>query len=68
MRRQSSPADRSGEAKLIEPLGIVIDDAACQHLPLPGVGRNFKSLELAHDFERATLARDLSSRRHMLPV
>ncbi len=68
MRRQASPADCSGEAKLIEPLGIVVGDAAGQNLPLPGVGGNFKSLKLAHDFERGALALNLSSRRHMLPA
>ena len=68
MRRQPSPADGAGQAELIEPGGIVIRDAPRQNLALPGIGGNFKSLQLAQNLERGALALHLSARRHMLPA
>ena len=68
MRRQPSPTHCPGETKLIQPFGIVVHDAARQHLPLPRIRRNLKALQLPQHFERAALARDLRSRRHMLPA
>ena len=68
MRRQPSPADRSGKAKLIQPFGIVVRNAPCQHLPLPGVGGNFKSLQLAKYLKRGALALHLRSQGNMLPA
>src|SRR5262249_39073209 len=40
MRRKPAPADGSGKTKFIEPLGIVVSDAASQNMPLPGVSWN----------------------------
>ncbi len=68
MRRQASPADRTGKAKLVEPLGIVVGDAPPQDLPLPGIGRNLKSLQLAQHIERGPFTLDLRFRRDMLPA
>ena len=65
MRRETSPAHGSGEAKLVEPFGIVVGDAPRQHLPLPCIRRNFKALQLPHHFERAALAAHLrTAARH----
>src|SRR5215470_10562478 len=65
---EASPTDRTGQAELIEPLGIVIGDTPCEDLPLPCVGGNFESLELSEDFERGTLTLRLRSRGDMLPA
>ena len=67
MRRQPSPADYAGQAKLVQPLGVVIRDASGKDLPLPGIRRNFKSLQLTKDVEQGALALDLGSGRDMLP-
>ena len=68
MRGQPSPAHRSGQAKLVEPLGIVVGDATRQHLTLPRVSWNFESLQLAKNFQRRALALNLRSGRDMLPT
>src|SRR5579872_1136372 len=68
MRRQASPADSASEAKLVEPSGIVICDAASQYLALPGVGGNLEALKLAEDVERGTFAEDLCAGSDMLPA
>ena len=68
MRRQPSPADRTGETKLVEPFRIVVGNAPRQNLPLPGVGGNFESLATAAG-HRAWRARPAPvSRRNMLPA
>src|ERR1700757_566726 len=67
MRRQPPPSHRSRQAKLIQPLRIVIRHPARQHLPLPRIRRNFKPLQLLQDFHRPALARSLRSRSHVLP-
>ena len=68
MGRESSPTHRAGETKLIQPFGIVIDDAASQHLPLPCICRNLEPLQLPKHFERAALSRDLRSWSNVLPL
>ena len=68
MRRQPSPTHRPGQAKLVKPFRIVIHNAPRQHLPLPGIRRNLKPLQLPQHFQRAPLARNLRPRRHMLPA
>src|SRR4029077_10839792 len=67
MRRQSPPSHRSRQAKLIQPLRIVIRHPPRQHLPFPRIRRNFKPLQLSQGFHRSALARRLRSRSHMLP-
>src|SRR5258708_19562568 len=52
MRRQPSPTHRTGQAKLVEPFGIVIHNAASQHLPLPRLPPNLKSFPLPPHFQR----------------
>src|SRR5262249_35685912 len=68
MRRKTSPSDRSGEAELVKDLRIVVADPAGQNLPFPGTGGDFESLQLAEDFERATLVAKLRSGGHVLPA
>ena len=68
MRRQAAPANRAGQAKLIERSGIVAVDARGQDLLLPGICRNFETLQLTHDFQQSALAGGLRLRRHMLPA
>ncbi len=68
MRRQPSPTDRAGKTKLIEPLGIVIDNPTTQDLPLPGIGGNLKSLQLAQHLERGAFPLNLRSRCDVLPA
>jgi hypothetical protein len=46
MRRQPAPADRAGQAKLIQHSRIVLVHAPRQNLLLPGIGRNFETLQL----------------------
>src|SRR5215469_2967362 len=53
MRRKPSPADGSSQAKLVEPLWIVVSDTAREDLPLPRICGNLEALQLAQDFERA---------------
>ncbi len=59
MRREPSPAHRTGEAELVEPLGIVIGDASGKDVSLPGIGGNFKTLQLTKNFQRPSLADEL---------
>src|SRR5215469_4863401 len=68
MRGQTSPAHGAGEEKLIEPLGIVVRYAPAQYLPLPGIGGNFKTLQLPQHLKRCALASDLGPGRDMLPA
>ena len=68
MRREASPADRAGEAELIENLGRVAGDAALQDLPLPGIRRRLETLELAEDFQHAALAGQLRAGSEVLPA
>ena len=68
MRRQASPADGAGQAQLIERSGIVVVHAARQNLLLPGVRRNFETLQLAQHFQQSALAGELRLRRHVLPA
>src|SRR5579863_7738859 len=67
VRRQSSPTDRSRQAKLIQPLRIVIRNPPRQNLPLPSIRRNLESLQLLQNFQRASFTRCLRPRSHMLP-
>src|SRR6266404_4200468 len=67
MRRNPSPANRSRKAKLVQPFGIIVGDATCQHLPLPGVGGNLKTLQLAKHFKGGAFALDLRSGSNVLP-
>ena len=68
MRRQASPTNRAGEAKLIKPLGIIIGNAMREYVTLPGVGGNFKSLQLTNDLKRSAFTLQLGSRRDVLPA
>src|SRR6202035_768162 len=68
MRRQPPPADSAGKTKLIEPLGIIVDDAPAQNMPLPGVGRDLESLQLAEHIQRGPFTLNLRPHRHMLPA
>jgi len=63
VRRQTAPTHRAGQAKLIEPLRIVVHNAAGEDLPLPGIGGNLKSLQLLENFQRAAFPDNLRSRR-----
>ena len=56
MGRQAAPAHSSRQAKLIKPLGIIVRNAPAQNLPLPGIGGDFKSLQLSQHIERRALA------------
>ena len=56
MRREPSPADRAGQAEMVEHLGRVVGDAPLQNLLFPGVGGGFETLQWPNDFERAALA------------
>src|SRR5207249_4906058 len=68
MRRQPSPSDRTGEAELIKPLGIVIGNTMREYVTLPGVSGNFKTLQLADNFESGAFALQLGSGRNVLPA
>ena len=46
-----SPTYGTGKAKLIEPFGIVIRNAAAQNVPFPGAGGNLESLQLPQHIE-----------------
>src|SRR5208337_5139863 len=61
-------AHGTSETELVEPFRIVIDNAASQDLPLPGIRRNFESLQLPQNFERSSFARDLSAWGQVLPL
>ena len=68
MRREAPPADRAGEAKIIENFGIVIGNAAREDLRFPGIRGRFEALKLLEDFERAVFAEQPRIRRHVLPA
>ncbi len=68
MRREAAPADRAGEAELIENVRIVVRDAARENLLFPGSCRRFESLQLLQRFERAALAEQARLRRDVLPA
>src|SRR5580698_9241537 len=68
MGGETAPADRSGEAKTVEDVWIVVRDAARENLLLPRTCRRFESLQLLQRFERAALAEQLRSRRDVLPA
>ena len=68
VRRETSPADSSSEAKLIENFWIVIGDARGKNVAFPGVGGSFETLKLANDFERAALAENLRAVCGVLPA
>ena len=59
MRRQSPPAYCAGEAKLVQPLGIVVCNTPAQDLSFPGIRGNLKTLQLAQHIERGAFALDL---------
>src|SRR5262249_62404114 len=46
MRRQATPADSTGEAKMVEHAGIKIGDAALEDLAFPGDRRRLEPLHL----------------------
>src|SRR5215469_1857798 len=68
MRRQSSPADRSGQTELIENLRRIVRNALPQNAVFPGVRRCLKSLQLPQELECAALARELRTRCSVLPA
>src|SRR6202158_5823424 len=68
MRREASPADRAGQAKLIEIFGIIAGDTAREDLAFPGICRRFKTLQLTQSFEQAALAQQLGAWRDVLPA
>src|SRR5690348_14024765 len=68
MRRQAAPTHSARQAKLVKPRRIVIGDATVEHLPLPCIRGNFKSLELTQHFKRGTLALLLRSGGQILPA
>src|SRR5260370_38414302 len=68
MRREAPPADRAGEAELVEVFGVVVGDTARKDLALPGICRRFKSLQLTQSFEQPTLTQQLGGWRDVLPT
>ena len=68
VRRDAAPADGAGEAKLVEPAGIVVGDAGGQQGALPLDGRGFEAFELVQGGEHALFAGELRLRREMLPA
>src|SRR3984885_2338743 len=68
MRRETAPADGSGEAKTVEDVRIVVRDAARENLLLPRTRRRFESLQLLQHLERAALAEQTRFRRDVLPA
>ena len=68
MRRQASPADRAGQAELVEPAGSYSIDAARENLLLPGIGRDLEALQLMQHLQQAALAAELRLRREVLPA
>src|SRR5438552_9232330 len=62
------PTYGPGQAKLIQPLGIIIRDPARQDMPLPRTCRYFEALKLTQHLEQPALTEHLSSRRYMLPT
>src|SRR5215469_1119218 len=68
MRRQAAPSDSAGQTKLIEPFGVIVSDAAAEHLALPCIGWNLESLQLAEHFEGGALALHLRAWCDMLPA
>ena len=68
MRRQASPTDRAGQAKLVEPFGIVVRNTAAQDMPFPRAGRNFEPLQLAQYIKCGAFSLNLTSRREVLPA
>ena len=68
MRRQASPADRAGQAEVVEPFGIVIGHSSRENVALPGIRRNFEALHLAQHLQRAALAAHLRAGSDVLPA
>src|SRR6266436_7598086 len=68
MRREAPPADRAGEAELVEVFGVVVGNATRKHVAFPGICRRLKSLQLTQSFEQATLAQQLGAWRDVLPA
>ena len=68
MRRKPAPHNFSGQAQAVEQFGIVIGDAARQHVRFPSRRRNLVTLQLAQDLEQSVGSMQLRSRREMLPA
>src|SRR5689334_3638576 len=68
MRREPAPAHRAGQAELVQLRWIVIFNALPQNLPLPGAGRDLKTLQLAQDLQQAAFAAELRAIGNMLPA
>ena len=68
MRRDTSPTDSPGKAKLVEDLRIVVRNPAREYLLFPRIGGSFKSLQLLQRFQRAAFAQKLCLGRQMLPT
>ena len=70
MRREPAPADRAGEAELIETsAGRIIGDAArAEFGASQALAGRLETLQLANDFERAAFAEKLRAGRDVLPA
>jgi hypothetical protein len=67
LQRKPRPGDIAGEAQLVEPLRVVVDDAHGQDISLPRHRRDFEPLQLCDRFENATLAFEPPGAGHVLP-
>ena len=68
MWREASPANCSGQAKLIERRRIVVVHSRRQDVPLPSVRRNFETLQLTHGLQQSAFAAQLRLRGNVLPT
>src|SRR5689334_136756 len=68
MRREARPHHLAGEAKLIEKIGLVMMDAAREHIGLPSGGGNFIALKLFDDLQRAIHAMQPAAEDNVLPA
>jgi len=68
MRRDASPADDTGQAKIIQPARIVVSHACRQQCALPLNRGGFESFELLDGREHAFFSRELCARCEVVPV
>ena len=68
VRRDAPPANRAGEAELVEPSRIVVCDAGGQQGALPLDRRGFEAFELVEGFQDALFAGELRLWGEMLPA
>ena len=64
----AAPDHFTGDAKLIEQVGRIFSDSPAQHVEFPRRRRNFVTLQLLDDVQRAIRTMELRTLLEMLPV